>query len=93
MLSIRARICLLPKSEGGFRQPVASGIQPSMSIKGDLVACKILTGRDGELIVPGREYEVRIDLGYGEVYADALVPGFKFSLNLASRVIGHGEII
>ena len=93
MLSIEAQIVLLPAEEGGLEQPVFSGVQPSMAIRGDLVACKILDGPEGTEIGKGVEHDVRIDLAYGEVYSDTLRSGFRFDLNVGRRVIGRGVIL
>ncbi len=68
-------------------------MQPSMDINGELVACKIIDGPEGERLELGQEHDVRIDLGYGEEYAGVLRSGFKFNLNVGGRVIGHGYIL
>ena len=93
MLSIEARIYLRTEDEGGLTRPGFSGMQPSMDINGELVACKIMDGPEGSVLELGREHDVRIDLGYGEDYADVLQSGFHFNLNVADRVIGNGEIL
>jgi len=93
MLSIEARIYLRTESEGGMTRRGFSGMQPSMDINGELVACKIIDGPEGSPLELGQEHDVRIDLGYGEDYAAVLRSGFKFKLNVADRVIGRGEIL
>lgn len=93
MLSVEARIYLKTEDEGGLTRPGFSGMQPSMDINGELVACKILDDPEGVRLDLGQEHDVRIDLGYGEDYADVLHGGFKFNLNVGGRVIGKGEIL
>jgi len=93
MLSVEARVYPKREEEGGFTRPGFSGMQPFMDIRGDLVACKIINGPEGELLELGEERDVRIDLPYGEEYADVLRRGFRFRLKVGGRVIGHGRIL
>ena len=93
MLSIEARIYLAAEGEGGLTRPGFSGMQPSMNIRGDLVACRIIDGAEGELLELGQEHDVRIDLGYGEEYADVLRSGFRFTLNVGGRIVGEGTVL
>jgi translation elongation factor EF-Tu-like GTPase len=93
MLSVEARIYLKTEDEGGLTRPGFSGMQPSMDINGELIACKIIDGAEGERLDLGQEHDVRIDLGYGEVFSDVLRSGFKFNLNVGGRVIGNGRIL
>jgi len=92
MLTARARVYFKTREEGGHSRAF-SGIQPSMEIDGELVACKILKGDVGSDIELGRSHDVTIELGYGEMFADRLKQGLEFRLMIASWEIGHGEIL
>ena len=92
MLEVGAKIYLRTESEGGLTRPGFSGMQPSMDINGKLVACKIIYGKEGTPMPLGHDYEVSIELGYGEMFRDQLTSGFRFNLNIASHVIGNGVI-
>ena len=92
MLKVKAKIYLQPESEGGLTREGYSGMQPSMDIDGELIACKVICGDEGTSMPLDREYEVMIELGYGEIFEDKLKSGFHFNLNIASRVIGDGVV-
>jgi hypothetical protein len=47
MLKVNAKIHLKTKKEGGLTRPGFSGMQFSMDIDGELVACKIIYGEEG----------------------------------------------
>lgn len=93
MLSIEARIYLKTEDEGGLTRPGFSGMQPSMDVRGELIACKIIDGPKGSRLELGQEHDVRIDLAYGEDYSEVLRSGFSFNLNIGGRVIGAGRIL
>ena len=93
MLSVEARIYLRPEDQGGLTRPGFSGMQPSMDINGDLIACKIIDGQEGSRLNLGEEHDVRIDLPYGEDYVDVLRSGLEFNLNVGGRIIGSGRIL
>lgn len=67
-------------------------MQPSMDINGDLVACKIIYGEEGTPMLLGYDYDVTVELPYGEIYADKVKRGFCFNLNVASRVVDYGVV-
>ena len=92
MLKIKAKIYLQPEGEAGLTREGYSGMQPSMDVDGELIACKIFYGDEGTVMPLDREYDVLIELGYGEIFEDKLKPGFHFNLNIASRIIGNGVI-
>ena len=92
MLAVKARIYFVPKEEGGHKHAF-SGIQPSMEIGDELVACKILKGEVGTSIALGVWHDVSITLGYGEIFEHQLKPGFKFRLMVGGWEIGNGELI
>jgi len=91
-MTVNAKIHLRTESEGGLTKAGFSGMQPSIDIDGDLVACKIICGEEGTPMPLGNNYEVSIELGYGKIYEEKLKSGFHFNLNIASRVIGEGVI-
>lgn len=93
MLSIEAQIYLRTHEEGGLERSGFSGMQPSMAIGGELVACKILDGPEGSEIRKGEWHDVRIDLPYGEIFAETLRSGFRFMLNVGKKVIGEGVVL
>lgn len=70
-----------------------SGMQPSLSVRGDLIACKLIDGPEGSVITKGEWHDVRIDLAYGEGYSHDLRSGFRFNLNVGNKVIGEGAIL
>jgi len=92
MYKIKANIHLYLEKEGGSTRTGFSGMQPSIDIGGDLIACKIIYGNHGAEMPLGQDYDVAVELPYGEVYADRLKSGFHFNLNIAGRVIGYGTV-
>ena len=92
MISLRAIIRLSPAEEGGQGTDGFSGMQPSILISGDLVACKIVP-HESDVIKRGVEYNVMIELPYGEIYSSKVFVGMKFSLNIGGKVIGNGVVV
>ncbi len=70
-----------------------SGMQPSIEITGDLVACKIIYGNEGTEMKLGEEYSVQVELPYESEASEKLAKDFHFGLNVGGRVIGHGVIV
>ena len=93
MLSVEATINLRTEEEGGLIRPGFSGMQPSMDINGELVACKILEGFEGNPLGLGQEHDVQIDPAYGERFSNVRRAGFLFNLNVGGRIIGRGQIL
>ena len=91
MLKIKAMVWFTSQKKGGHR--AFSGIQPSLEIDGQLIACRILNGSLGEPIDPECWHEVDVDLPYGELLADSFRVGREFKLKIASWEIGHGKIL
>ncbi len=92
MLKVNAKIYFKSEKEGGLKNPAFSGIQPSMDIDGELVMCKIIFGEEGTPMPLNNDYDVIIELAYGEMFQEKLKPGFRFNINLASRILGNGVI-
>ncbi len=87
MLKITAEIEL----ESRMRKQGFSGMRPSFNTGKELIMCTVHSKR-GRLIPLGIPQDVDIELPYGEQYSDIIRPGYKFSLNVGSRVIGQGVV-
>jgi len=87
MLKVSAEIELesrMPKQ--GF-----SGMRPSFNTGKELIVCTVYS--KGEKFIPlGSPQDVDIELPYGEQYSDIIKPGYKFSLNVGSKIIGQGVV-
>lgn len=93
MLSIKANIYLKKTEEaGGMNRPGFSGMQPSFNVESELIMCRIFEISGKEEMPLGNEYEVRIDLPYGEQYSSYIVPEYKFFLNIGGNIIGRGIV-
>ena len=88
-----AKICLRTEDEGGLTQRAFSGMQSSIEIAGDLVACKIIYGAEGTEMTLGEEHLVQIELSYESEISDRLVRNYHFGINVGGRVISHGVIM
>lgn len=93
MLKIRARIVLADDAGKVHGQRAFSGMQPSMDIDGGLVACKVVRGELSAPIPRAEAVEVLLGLPYGEEFEEKLRSGYRFNLNVASRVLGSGVIL
>ena len=78
MLKVKAKIHLRSETEGGLTLTGFSGMQPSMDIDGELAACKIIYGNEGTVMLLDQDYDVLIELAYGEIFGDKLKSGFHF---------------
>ena len=68
MLLVEAKIIWKTIEDGGLTQQLFSGIRPSFAGAGDLIACIVSRKDVEEVMFWGKEYEVLIELPYGEVY-------------------------
>ena len=93
MLKIKAKVYFKTKDEDGFYKDPISGIQPSLSVEGDLIMCVVTGSKADEILVRGRDHLVSIELPYGEMFADEIVEGYIFHLNVGGKVIANGEVI
>ena len=92
MLTINASIYFKKYEEGGLSKNGVSGMQPSFSVNDDLIMCKIL-GKDGtSKFILGREYDVTIDLPYGEEFSDKIKSGYRFHLNFGGHEFAAGVV-
>ncbi|MDM8523671.1 hypothetical protein QUF80_09895 [Desulfococcaceae bacterium HSG8] len=68
-----------------------SGMRPSFNTGKELIMCTVYS-KKGKFIPLGTLQDVDIELPYGEKYSDTIRPGYRFSLNVGSRVIGQGVV-
>lgn len=92
MLKLHAKVKWKLESEGGLAQQPFSGIQPSFSIKGDLIMSQVLCVHGSDFWEKNKEIEVQINLPYGEQYADSIKQGLVFNLNVGGQVIATGVV-
>ena len=92
MLKFTARVYFRTADEGGLTNPAFSGIQPSIEIAGDLVACRIFCGEEGTEMALGEKHDVQLALAYESKASAKLEKNFHFGLNVGGRVIGGGVI-
>ncbi|GGF88177.1 hypothetical protein GCM10010912_36810 [Paenibacillus albidus] len=95
MLKILAEVCFLPENEGGMTRDAFSGLMVSFNVNGDLIMCKIILGEEKEkkIILRGEKHIVDIELPYGEMYKDLIIPYYVFTLNVGKRVIANGIVL
>ena len=92
MLKAKGIVTWIRKEDGGLDSTPFSGIQPSFRVSDDLIISRIFRADGQKEMQPGTEYEVSIELPYGERYRDHIVRDKEFTLNIGSRVIGRGRI-
>jgi hypothetical protein len=92
MYTILASIRLRTEAEGGLANDVFSGMRPAFRVAGELVTCEVFTGPKGTPMKRGEQYDVTIQLPYGEMFREHLQVGYAFELNTAKFVIGEGRI-
>jgi hypothetical protein len=93
MKEIKASIILKNPANKILPNPVKSGLRPSFSFNGQLVACEIRSESGAEWLPLNEEIKVRIQLLYGEELAWTIEAGRSFELNVASQVIGKGTVL
>lgn len=93
MLIIDAKVYFKRQKEGGLHKNGSSGMQPSFSVTNDLIMCKII-GKDAVTeFVLGEEYDVSIELPYGEMFANEIRPGYRFHLNIGGKEFATGVVL
>ncbi|MDQ0418983.1 hypothetical protein J2Z48_003208 [Croceifilum oryzae] len=72
-----------------------SGMNCACKVGGDLITCKVIYGDKDTPIEREKEHIVTIEVLYGKVdmYKKHLYPGYKFTLHLASILLGEGEVL
>lgn len=95
MLKLIAEVNFLPENEGGMTKDIFSGLMVSFNVNGELIMCKINLGEeDNKKVIPkGEKHIVHIELPYGEVFKDSILPNYVFNLNVGGRVIGKGIVL
>lgn len=93
MLHLESEILLYSREEGGLSRDGYSGMMASISVDDDLVMSKIIYKEIGTPIKRGENYNVKIELPYGEAYKDKIYKGYKFTINYASRIVGIGKVM
>ncbi|KQO15419.1 hypothetical protein [Paenibacillus sp. Leaf72] len=95
MLKLVAEVNFLPENEGGMTKDIFSGLMVSFNVNGELIMCKISLGEedDKRVISKGEKHIVHIELPYGEVFKDLIVPNYVFNLNGGGRIIGKGIVL
>lgn len=93
MLKIEAKVYFKKQEEGGLHKNGVSGMQPSFSVTNDLIMCKLI-GRDGVVEFSlGEEYELIIELPYGEMFESEIQPGYHFNLNIGGKEFATGVVL
>ena len=93
MLVVDAKVYFKKTSEGGLCKDGVSGMQPSFSVTGDLIACKVNGKNEITSFVLGKEYNVSIELFYGEIFAEEIKQGYHFSLNIGGKKFAEGVVL
>ncbi|HEX2618556.1 MAG TPA: hypothetical protein VHL11_00380 [Phototrophicaceae bacterium] len=68
-------------------------MRPSFNVGDESILSEVWSLNGEEWLKLGERHEVQINLSYGERYLEKIVPGMKFKLQVASRIIGEGEVI
>ena len=93
MITIRAVVYFLSEEEGGLSKNGVSGMQPSFSVKNDLIMCTVIGESGTTEFVPGSEYNVTIEVPYGELFSDEIRDGYRFTLNIGGHKFAHGTVL
>lgn len=93
MLTIEAKIYFKKQEEGGLHKNGVSGMQPSFSVTDDLIMCKVIGKGDVTDFVLGQEYEVSIELPYGEMFKTEIQKGYQFHLNIGGKEFANGVVL
>jgi len=93
MLIINAKVYFKNKHEGGLHKNGVSGMQPSFSVSNNLIMCKLKGTADITEFVLGEEYEVSIELPYGEAFASQIKQGYCFHLNIGGKEFATGIVL
>ncbi|RKN70650.1 hypothetical protein [Paenibacillus ginsengarvi] len=93
MLSLEAEVLLFNGQDGGMKVDGFSGMMASFSVKGELIACKILSKSGDKKIMRGTKNSVIIQLPYGENYKEHITQNYEFKLNHGGHVFGEGRVL
>ena len=94
MLLIKARISFKPEEDPeSLHKSGVSGMQPSFSVSDDRIMCRVTSLDDESEFVLGEEYQVSIELPYGEMYAEEITEGYRFMLSIGGREFASGVVL
>ncbi|WNJ95693.1 hypothetical protein RND59_00790 [Vibrio ruber] len=93
MLTIEAKIYFKKQEEGGLHKNGVSGMQPSFSVTDDLIMCKVIGKGNVTDFMLGKEYEVSIELPYGEMFEAEIQKGYQFHLNIGGKEFANGVVL
>ncbi|MCO7226070.1 hypothetical protein [Pleionea sp. CnH1-48] len=93
MLRINAKIYFKTKEEGGLHKDGVSGMQPSFFMPNDLIICKLISNTGDHQFKLGNEYELVVELPYGEEFKDEVVASYKFHLNIGGLEFASGVVL
>lgn len=93
MLTIKAKIYFKKQEEGGLHKNGVPGMQPSFSVTDDLIMCKVIGKGNVADFVLGKEYEVSIELPYGEMFEEEIQKGYLFHLNIGGKDFANGVVL
>jgi len=93
MLKIDAIVYFKKQEEGGLHKNGISGMQPSFSVRDDLIMCKLIGKNGVSEFTLGEEYEVIIEIPYGEVFSGEITPGYSFHLNIGGKEFATGKVL
>ncbi|MEJ2045561.1 MAG: hypothetical protein P8X74_17610 [Reinekea sp.] len=93
MLTIEAKIYFKMQEEGGLYKNGISGMQSSFSVTDDLIMCTVIGKGDVTDFVLGKEYEVLIELPYGEMFESEIQKGYQFHLNIGGKEFANGVVL
>lgn len=89
---IRAKVTFIAPEQGGRRTPARSGTRSDLKVQGLFTSC-IIHGETAEQVFDfGVEYEVVLELLFGDRYKNAIRVGMEVQLNEGSRMVGYGTV-
>ena len=92
-MEVVAIVRIFGPGRDGLPEPVENGLRPSFGFRGELVACEVwVEGVDGSVPLD-TDVRAQIRVPYGSELGWRFVGGEFFTLNIASRVIGHGTVL
>ena len=93
MLIVDAKVYFKKQEEGGLHRNGVSGMEPSFSVSGQLIMCKLISKEGVSDFVLGQEYLLSIELPYGEIFEQEVQPGYCFHLNIGGKEFATGVVI
>jgi elongation factor Tu len=87
--NFRAQVYVLKKEEGGRHTPFFKGYKPQFYFRTTDVTGQVILPEGTEMVMPGDNVEVDIELGKTIAMAD----GVKFAIREGGRTVGAGVVI